>query len=98
MLDCPTGRDKGMVSPETENWALDTAAAVTLIVVFPVFATVAVCEIFLPTTRLPKLKLLGVTWTAGCCAGCGFVSLELTKPAQPISNTVGVSRRRTVSR
>jgi hypothetical protein len=50
-----------MVRPETENWPLDTVAEVTLIVVFPVFETVAVCEVFLPMTRLPKLKLLGVT-------------------------------------
>ena len=69
MLDCPVGRDRGMVSPESDNWPLDTATAVTLIEVFPVFAMVAVCEIFLPTTRLPKLKLLGVTWIAACCAG-----------------------------
>lgn len=55
------GRDRGIVSPETENWPLDTAAEVTLIAVFPVFVTVAVCEAFLPTRRLPKLKLLGVT-------------------------------------
>ena len=78
-----------MVIPETANWPLDTLAAVTLIEVFPVFRTVAVCETFLPTTRLPKLKLLGVTWIAAC----DFVPPALTKPAQPISNKVGPSSR-----
>lgn len=82
MLDCPAGRVRGIVSPETENWALDRVAAVMLIEALPMFATVAVCEVFLPTPRLPKLKLLGVTWTAA--AGVpDLVSLELTSPAQP---------------
>lgn len=89
MLDCPTGNDRGMVIPETANWPLDTLAAVTLIVVFPVFKTVAVCEIFLPTPRLPKLKLLGVTWIAAC----NFVPPALTRPEHPISNKVGASKR-----
>jgi hypothetical protein len=61
VLDWPVGKDRGIVSPEKENWAFDTTAEVTLIDVFPVFAMVAVCGVFLPTTRLPKLKLLGVT-------------------------------------
>jgi hypothetical protein len=78
-----------MVIPETANWPPDTLAAVTLIEVFPVFTTVAICETFLPTTRLPKLKLLGVTWIAAC----GFVPPALTKPAQPTNNKVGASRR-----
>jgi hypothetical protein len=77
------------VIPETANWPLDTLAAVTLIEVFPVFKTVAVCEIFLPTTRLPKLKLLGVTWIAAC----DFVPPALTRPEHPISNNVGASKR-----
>jgi hypothetical protein len=79
----------GMVIPETANWPLDTLAAVTLIEVFPVFETVAVCETFLPTTRLPKSKLPGVTWIAAC----DFVPPALTRPAQPINNKVGASKR-----
>jgi hypothetical protein len=82
-----------MVIPETANWPLDTLAAVTLIVVLPVFAIVAVCETFLPTTRLPKLKLLGVTWIAACGPDPDFVPPALTKPAQPINNKLGVSKR-----
>ncbi len=55
------GRDRGMAGPETENWPPDTAAVVTVMASFPVFVTVADCEVFLPTARLPKLKLIGVT-------------------------------------
>ncbi len=43
------------MSPEIKNWPPDTAAAGTLIEVFPVFARVAVCEIFLPTTMHARL-------------------------------------------
>jgi hypothetical protein len=78
-----------MVIPETANWPPDTLTAVTLIEVFPVFTTLAVCETFLPTTRLPKLKLLGVTWIAAS----DFVPPALTKPAQPANNRVGASKR-----
>lgn len=53
--------DRGMAGPEIENWLPDTAAAVTVIPSLPVFVTVADCEVFLPTARLPKLKLIGVT-------------------------------------
>lgn len=93
VLDCPTGNARGMLIPETANWPLDTLAAVTLIEVFPVFEIVAVCEIFLPTTRLPKLKLPGVTWIAACCPDWDFVPPALTKPAQPINNKTGASKR-----
>jgi len=85
------------VSPETENWALDRAAAVILIEVLPVFATVAVCEVFLPTTRLPKLKLLGVTWTAAAGGVPDLASLGLTIPAQPVIQAIDSNIKKTGS-
>ena len=48
----------------------------------PVFTTEAFCEIFLPTTALPKLTLVGFTWMAACA--CELVPFAVTSPAQPL--------------
>ena len=55
--------------------------------IFPVFATVTVCETFLPTTVLPKLRLPGVTWIAAVVGDNDFGPLAPTTPAQPLSST-----------
>lgn len=60
LLDCPAAKERGMAGPDRENWPLERFAFLILTVLFPVFATVTVWETFLPTTVLPKLRLLGV--------------------------------------
>ena len=59
LLDWPTGKENGKVSPETENSLLDTVALLMLTETFPIFVTAIVWEIFFPTTVLPKLRLRG---------------------------------------
>lgn len=73
--------------PERENWLLDRFAVLMLTEMFPVFATETVWETFWPTTVLPKLRLLGVTWIAACGEGDDFGPLAVTTPAQPLSTT-----------
>jgi len=61
VLDCPAGNVIGMVKPVTANWPLETLAWAILTETVPVLETVAVCEAFLPTVVVPKLKLAGET-------------------------------------
>lgn len=49
------------MSPLTEKAPLEVVADPTLIDALPVLDTVAVCDTFLPTVTLPKLKVAGET-------------------------------------
>lgn len=92
-LDCPTGRDRGVLRPVTEYGPLVTVAELMMTAVFPVLATEAESETFWPTTTLPKLRLPGVTWIEACDGGGAFVAFALTSPEQPLIKARGVRAR-----
>lgn len=59
--DCPAGSAIGKVTPERLNCEFESVACVIFTETVPVFATVTVCVVFLPTVTVPKLMLLGLS-------------------------------------
>jgi len=95
--DFPAGSVIGMVRPVIANWLLDRLAWAMLTETVPVFETVAVCEAFLPTVVVPKLKLAGETCIEP--SDCDeFVPPALTSPAQPASTNIGATAKTPMSR
>jgi hypothetical protein len=90
-LDFPAGNDIGKVRPVMANWLLETLACAILTETLPVLATVAVCEIFLPTTVLPKLRLAGASWIEAWGGGAELGAPALTNPEHPQINAKGAS-------